>query len=145
MSPLIAYYSSPSENTHRFVESLGIRNLRIPTSMKTECPILDEPYVLISPCYGNDDGSSAVPKQVIRFLNNLENRSMIRGVIGAGNRNFGDRFAYAADVISRKCSVPLLYKFELSGTPNDIENVKQGMQKLWDSLMTQQKLKKTGS
>ena len=145
MSPLIVYYSSSSGNTHRFVEELGLRNIRIPASMKVECLAINEPYVLISPCYANDDGSNAVPKQVIRFLNNQQNRSMIRGVIGTGNRNFGELFAYAADIISRKCNVPLLYKFELSGTPVDVMNVQKGMKKLWDSLMTKQTLKKTGS
>lgn len=145
MTPLIVYYSSPSENTHRFVDALGIRALRIPISMKDAPLIVEEPYALISPCYGNDDGSNAVPKQVIRFLNDERNRSMICGVIGAGNRNFGDRFAYAADIIARKCDVPLLYKFELSGTPTDSINVKRGMMKLWDSLMMKQTLRKTGS
>ncbi len=145
MTPLIVYYSSSSENTYKFVESLQIRNLRIPISMKDDCPIIDEPYVLISPCYGNDDGSKAVPKQVIRFLNKTENRSMIRGVIGAGNRNFGDRFAYAADVISKKCDIPILYRFELSGTPTDTSNVKKGMGRLWSSLQAQETLRKTGS
>lgn len=144
-TPLIVYYSSPSENTHRFVEALEIQSVRIPISMRQECPVMDQPYVLISPCYGNDDGSNAVPKQVIRFLNNAQNRSMLEGVIGAGNRNFGDRFAYAADVISRKCNVPLLYKFELSGTPTDIVNVRKGMGRLWNSLKIEQPLKKTGT
>ncbi len=141
MTMLIVYYSSPSGNTHRFAEMLGMRCVRIPTTMKTEGLVINEPYVLISPCYGNDDGSNAVPKQVIRFLNDSRNRMMIQGVIGAGNRNFGDRFAYAADVISRKCSVPLLYKFELSGTQQDIINVRNGMEK----LTIQQTLQKTGS
>ena len=140
MLPLTVYYSSPSGNTDRFVNKIGLPNIRIPMSMKDECPIIDQPYVLISPCYGNDDGSNAVPKQVIRFLNNSSNREMLRGVIGAGNSNFGDRFAYAADVISKKCNVPLLYKFELSGTPTDVIKVKQGMKKLWESLKIKQPL-----
>ncbi|STD21840.1 ribonucleotide reductase stimulatory protein [Enterobacter asburiae] len=32
------------------------------------------------------------PRQVIRFLNDPHNRGLIRGVIAAGNRNFGDAF-----------------------------------------------------
>ena len=31
-----------------------------------------------------------MPKQVIRFLNDAHNRALIRGVIAAGNTNFGD-------------------------------------------------------
>lgn len=145
MKPLIVYYSSPSGNTHRFVESLGIRALRIPTSMKTEALNVDEPYILICPTYADDDGSKAVPKQVIRFLNNEKNRTMMQGVIGAGNRNFGSFFAHAGQVISKKCKVPFLYKLEMSGTTTDILNVKQGIEKLWESLIPQQPIRRTGT
>lgn len=113
--------------------------------MKEECPVINEPYVLICPCYANDDGSKAVPKQVIRFLNNAGNRALMKGVIGSGNRNFGKLFAHAGDVIAKKCGVPCLYKFELSGTPVDVRNVKKGMEKLWESLKIEQPTKKTGS
>lgn len=134
MLPLLVYYSSTSGNTARFVKNLGIRAIRIPTSMKDEMAPITEPYVLICPTYADDDGSKAVPKQVIRFLNNIHNRENMIGVISSGNRNFGHMFAYAGTVISRKCDVPLLYKFELSGTPDDIANVRQGVKKLWNSL-----------
>jgi len=145
MGPLIVYYSSISGNTNRFVDSLGMRTVRIPLSMKAECPVIDEPYVLICPCYADDDGSKAVPKQVIRFLNNPENRKHMQGVIGSGNRNFGDKFAYAGNVIAKKCKVPCLYKFELSGTPTDVINVREGMKKLWATLEPQEMNKKTGT
>jgi protein involved in ribonucleotide reduction len=135
MTPLIVYYSSPTENTHRFVEKLGVRSIRIPITMKGERPVVEEPYVLISPCYADDDGSKAVPKQVIRFLNDERNRSTIKGVIAAGNRNFGDKFGLAGRIIAKKCNVPLLYMFELSGTLVDTMNVKKGMERLWDSLI----------
>ena len=123
MEPLIVYYSSPSLNTHRFVEKLGIQAIRIPTSMKVDMEQIKQPYVLICPTYADDDGSKAVPKQVIKFLNEPQNRKLMVGVIASGNRNFGDKFAYSGDVIARKCSVPILYRFELSGTPTDILKV----------------------
>ena len=47
-----------------------------------------EPYVLVLPTYGGTGGEGSVPKQVIRFLNDPQNRQLIRGVIGAGNTNF---------------------------------------------------------
>ena len=137
MEPLLVYYSSPSLNTHRFVTAVGLKTRRIPISLKEDMAPLTEPYVLVCPTYADDDGSKAVPKQVIRFLNNPENRSLMRGVISSGNRNFGEMFAYAGVVISKKCNVPLLYKFELSGTPDDVKNVRNGMEKLWESLMPQ--------
>jgi protein involved in ribonucleotide reduction len=61
-----------------------------------------------------------VPKQVIRFLNDPQNRQLIRGVIGAGNTNFGDNYCMAGDIIAAKCRVPHLYRFELMGTPEDV-------------------------
>ena len=72
-----------------------------------------------------------VPRQVIRFLNDPQNRQLIRGVIAAGNRNFGDAFGRAGDVISQKCGVPYLYRFELMGTQQDVENVRKGVNEFW--------------
>ncbi|WP_434711512.1 class Ib ribonucleoside-diphosphate reductase assembly flavoprotein NrdI [Rhizobium sp. YTUHZ045] len=126
---LIVYYSSRSGNTHRFVEKLGLRAARIP--LGAEAIHIREPYVLISPTYCGDGGKGAVPKQVIRFLNEAENRSNIRGVIAAGNSNFGKTYGLAGDVISKKCQVPYLYRFELMGTAEDIANVKDGMGRFW--------------
>ena len=126
---LIVYYSSRSENTHRFVEKLGLRAARIP--LGSEDIHIREPYVLISPTYCGDGGKGAVPKQVIRFLNDAENRSNIRGVIAAGNSNFGETYGLAGDVISQKCRVPYLYRFELLGTAEDVANVKDGMGRFW--------------
>lgn len=116
------------------MSALGLRARRIPTSMKESMEKITEPYVLISPTYADDDGSKAVPKQVIRFLNDPNNRNLMQGVISSGNRNFGEMFAYAGTVISKKCKVPFLYKFELSGTPEDIVNVRAGIKKLWSSI-----------
>ncbi len=143
MTPLIVYFSSTSGNTERFIDALDIRSIRIPLSMKTDMPIMSEPYVLITPTYANDDGSNAVPKQVIKFLNVPQNRAMIKGVMGAGNRNFGENFGLAGQVIAKKCNVPLLYRFELSGTKDDVINVKQGMDRLWNSLTSKIIMTKT--
>lgn len=85
------------------------------------------------PTYADGEGRGAVPKQVIRFLNESENRAFIRGVIATGNTNFGKFYAYAGDVISAKCQVPYLYRFELMGTDDDIVNVKDRMERLWKS------------
>ena len=72
-----------------------------------------------------------MPKQVIAFLNNVHNRSLIRGVIAAGNTNFGAEFCYAGNVVSRKCSVPYLYRVELMGTVEDVEAVRAGLADFW--------------
>lgn len=89
-----------------------------------------EPYVLVTPTYAGSQGEDAVPKQVIRFLNDPENRALIKGVIAGGNRNFGKYYAHAGTVIAGKCKVPCLYRFELMGTPEDIINVKLKLQEV---------------
>lgn len=127
----IVYFSSLSGNTRRFVEKLGIRHIRIPLSPKDPMIHVNEPYVLVVPTYAGDDGGGAVPKQVIRFLNDEQNRSHMMGVIAGGNTNFGKYYGYAGNVISQKCNVPMLYKFELTGTQADVTKVQEGMKKLW--------------
>ena len=98
-----------------------------------------EPYVLVLPTYGGTGGEGSVPKQVIRFLNDPRNRKQIRGVIGAGNTNFGDNYCMAGDIIAAKCQVPHLYRFELMGTPEDVSRVQQGLEEFWTRLSQTQK------
>lgn len=130
MTQLI-YFSSVSGNTRRFVEKLGRPASRIPL-MPGDPPLrADEPYVLIVPTYGGGNGRGAVPKQVIRFLNDPENRRLLRGVIAGGNTNFGEAYGLAADIIAAKCGVPALYRFELFGTPEDVEAVNSGLDSFW--------------
>ena len=127
----LVYYSSTSENTHRFVEKLGMTSLRLPVDAASDAPVATVPFVLVLPTYGGNDGKGTVPKPVIRFLNNPTNRGLIRGVIAAGNTNFGTSYGLAGKVVSQKCDVPLLYRFELLGTPEDVANVKQGLERFW--------------
>ena len=93
--------------------------------------------MLIVPTYGGGPETRAVPKQVIRFLNDEHNRSLCRGVIAAGNTNFGEAFGIAGDIISRKLQVPYLYRFELFGTPDDVTAVKEGLEKFWTQQQAQ--------
>ncbi len=90
---------------------------------------VSEPYVLITPSYSDGEGRGAVAKPVIRFLN--EHKGLIRGVIGSGNRNFGEHYALAAKIVAAKCNVPLLYTFELAGTDEDVVRVNQGLDRFW--------------
>lgn len=134
-APLLVYFSSVSGNTARFVEKLGLRAARIPLQPGAAPLVIDEPYVLVTPTYGGGRGRGeergAVPKQVIRFLNDERNRGHIRGVISAGNTNFGDTFCLAGDIISRKCQVPHLHRLELFGTPEDVDRVNERLETWW--------------
>jgi protein involved in ribonucleotide reduction len=138
-APLLVYFSSISGNTARFVEKLGLPARRIPLHSGPHSPApplhVDEPFVLVTPTYGGGQGRGqergAVPKQVIRFLNDEDNRKWIRGVISAGNTNFGESYCLAGEIISRKCHVPHLYRLEIFGTQDDVDRVTDGLERRW--------------
>ncbi|MTD37049.1 class Ib ribonucleoside-diphosphate reductase assembly flavoprotein NrdI [Erwinia sp. CPCC 100877] len=126
----LIYFSSASENTHRFIQRLGLPALRIPVDGTQRLQACG-PYILVTPTWGGGGPKGAVPRQVIAFLNDEHNRALLRGVIAAGNRNFGEAYCLAGDIIARKCHVPLLYRFEVLGTPQDIDNVRKGVTEFW--------------
>lgn len=127
----LIYYSSKSENCHRFVQRLGMPATRIPIDGNEMLTNATQPYVLLLPTYGGGGTAGAVPKPVIYFLNQQQNRKYLRGVIASGNSNFGESYAIAGNIISAKCQVPLLYRFELLGTERDLQQVRQGLQQFW--------------
>ena len=132
----IVYFSNVSENTKRFVDRLGLPALRLPLTPSGPQPCVSDPYVLIVPTYGGcldvtGARGASVPRQVVAFLNNAHNRSLCRGVIAAGNTNFGSDFAISGDVIARKLGVPYLYRFELMGTHEDVIRVREGLEEFW--------------
>lgn len=139
---LITYFSSTTENTHRFVQKLMYPNVRIPLLSKEEPLYVQEPYVLVLPTYGGGAGmtgdfSRPVPKQVIKFLNVKANRDLLRGVIAAGNLNFGVDFCKAGEIVAQKCHVPYLYRFELMGTDEDVRRVNEGLREFEEALREQ--------
>jgi len=134
----IIYFSSVSGNTHRFVQKLARRTQRIPLRTRDETIAATEPFVLIVPTYGGGNGRGAVPKQVIKFLNVPANRALLRGVIVGGNTNFGAAYGLAGDIIAGKCQVPVLYRFELFGTSDDVQRVNEGLDEFWRAQATPQ-------
>ena len=136
---LIVYFSSVTENTRRFVDKLGFPSVRIPLHRTDEPLVVNEPYVLVSPTYGGGvsmtgGNSRPVPAQVIRFLNNEHNRSLIRAVVAGGNTNFGTDYCLAGEVIAAKCRVPYVYRFELMGTDEDVRILRAGLLENLDQL-----------
>lgn len=128
----LVYFSSVSGNTRRFVEKLDRPAAQIPLRPRLEGTLrATRPFVLVVPTYGSGRRSGAVPKQVITFLNDPDNRQLLRGVIAAGNTNFGEDYCLAGPVVSAKCRVPVLYRFELLGTPADVHRVEEGLARFW--------------
>lgn len=136
---LVVFFSNVTENTSRFVEKLDLPAIRIPLkASEAELLEITEKFVLITPTYGA--GSKGfVPRQVIKLLNVEAVRKNCIGVVGSGNRNFFEDYAKAADIIAAKLGVPVLYRFELSGTDEDVNTVREGMNTLWKTLLGSQR------
>jgi protein involved in ribonucleotide reduction len=129
----IIYFSNYSGNTKRFVEKLDDSAVRIPIDWRSNRVTASRPYVLFVPTYGGGEGRAAIPRQVRSFLNVIENRDLLRGVVGFGNTNFGEHFCKAADLISQKTGVPVIARVEIFGTPDDVIKVKERMSMLYDN------------
>lgn len=128
---MLAYFSNVSGNTQRFIERLGLPASRIPQLTKAETLIMEEPYVLVVPTYGDKNFTNFVPRQVKKFLSHERNKELLRGVIASGNANFGKEYAIAGNLISSRFEVPFLYRFELMGTSDDIESIHRGLEEFW--------------
>lgn len=133
--PQIVYFSSVTENTKRFVDKLGYPSQRIGLKVKGNFLNIDYPYILITPTYKGGANTGAVPRQVINFLNDEHNRNLCVGVISGGNINFNEDYNIASTIISQKLNVPILHRFELMGTPYDVETVQKGVEEHWLRLL----------
>lgn len=107
---MLIAYDSRTGNVKRFIRKLDLPSIQI-----EESTVLDEPFVLVT--YTTGFGNP--PEKVMSFLE--RNYEKMVGVSASGNRNWGDRFARSADHIAEKYGVPILTKFELSGTTRDVE------------------------
>ena len=79
---------------------------RIPVRKQDGFLTVTEPYVLMVPTYGGGNEGGAVPRRVREFLNDPHNRSLARGVIAAGNTNFGAAYCSPATSSPRSARCP---------------------------------------
>ena len=117
----VYYYSSTSGLVRAFAERLDrpVHNLAEREHRRSE---VDGPWVLLTPSYktGNESNDT-IPEAVRRFLRSERNRRLLVGVMGSGNRNFGAYYQKAAREIAQRSGRPVLFEFELAGTPWDVE------------------------
>jgi protein involved in ribonucleotide reduction len=120
----VYYFSSATQNTARFVQKLGYPALDVRHAEHTK----GEPFVLVCPTYADGEGRGALPRAVRAFINT--NHEDIVGVIGTGNRNFGETFCLGAKMVARKCNVPLLHCVELDGNDDDVTKTRERIEAL---------------
>jgi len=128
---LIRYYSLTG-NVRRFVNKLGLPCKEIGDDA------IQQPYVLITCTVGFGE----VPAPVTSFLR--RNGKWVIGVAASGNRNWGRNFAKAADRIAHVYGVPVLHKFELSGSIQDVQVCKERMKQVVQTYRVKQLSQATG-
>jgi len=114
---MLIAYDSKTGNVRRFIDKLCLPAIQIEDTMT-----LDEPFVLVT----YTTGFGQVPEKVMSFLK--RNHGGMQGVAASGNRNWGTGFARSADQIAQLYGVPVLTKFEMSGTARDVESFRREVQ-----------------
>jgi protein involved in ribonucleotide reduction len=114
---MLVVYDSKTGNVKRFINKLNMRAIPIDEYQK-----VNEPFVLVT----YTTGFGQVPEKVTSFLESKG--SLLRGVSASGNRNWGTGFAKSADTISAMYDVPVILKFELSGTSQDRQHFVERVQ-----------------
>ena len=125
-NPLIVYWSSNSGGTRRVAESLNTDTVELADYDGTS------PYVLMTPTYDQPRGGFT-PKPVQTFLD--KHAHLMVGVLGLGNRNFGEKYCQAAHDISKQFNVPVLWRIEIMGSQEDLTVVDLGMSEHWQTLL----------
>ncbi|ETT58950.1 class Ib ribonucleoside-diphosphate reductase assembly flavoprotein NrdI [Paenibacillus sp. FSL R7-0204] len=111
---MLIAYDSKTGNVRRF-----INKLKLPAVQIEEHMTIDEPYVLVT----YTTGFGQIPEKVSTFLE--RNHSRLKGIAASGNKNWGELYAHSADLIAQRYNVPVVGKFELSGTFGDVQRIKQ--------------------
>ncbi|MCY7919041.1 class Ib ribonucleoside-diphosphate reductase assembly flavoprotein NrdI [Bacillus vallismortis] len=118
---MIITYESKTGNVRRFVKALQ-HKLDIETIEITDDTIINQEFIHITYTIGFGE----VPERTLNFIN--KNKNKIRGVAVSGNKVWGDNYGLAGDKLSTKFHIPLLLKFELSGTKHDLQKIIQEVQ-----------------
>ncbi|MCP9298351.1 class Ib ribonucleoside-diphosphate reductase assembly flavoprotein NrdI [Bacillus halotolerans] len=118
---MIITYESKTGNVRRFVKALQ-HKLDIEVFEITDDTIINQEFIHITYTIGFGE----VPERTLNFIN--KNKNKIRGVAVSGNKVWGDNYGLAGDKLSAKFHTPLLLKFELSGTKQDLQKIIQEVQ-----------------
>ena len=114
---MFVYYDSKTGNVQRFIDKIKKERpewsfVKISRDME-----ISENGHLVT--FTTNFGE--IPDTTEKFLENENNRKCIKSVSSSGNMNWGTLFGKAADNIEEKYGIPVLMKFELSGTHVQVE------------------------
>lgn len=115
---MFVYYDSKTGNVQRFIDKIKKERPEWEFVKITYDMEISEKGHLVT--FTTNFGET--PGTTEKFLENENNRKYIESVCSSGNMNWGTLFGKAADNIEEKYGIPVLMKFELSGTSKEIRN-----------------------
>jgi protein involved in ribonucleotide reduction len=116
---MVVVYDSMTGNARRF--ALKVLNGLPHTLLDLRKDSIEEieDFVLITHTFGKGE----VPETTRNFL--AKHGRKLRAVCSSGSIHWGEHFGRAGDIISSEYSVPLVIKFNKSGTNADIETARR--------------------
>jgi protein involved in ribonucleotide reduction len=123
------YYSSKSGMVDLFCQEVcagtGRQAFHLGERANRQC-VPDGPWVLVTPSYKTGNAANdTIPEAVRRFLAHPETRRHLAGVMSSGNRNFGEYYQASGRTIAKASGRPILFEFELQGTPWDWQDARR--------------------
>lgn len=114
---MLIVYLSLTGNIRRFIDKLDVESFEInPNDFSANIEINQE-YIVIVPSYDDE-----ITNIVSEFIDYKDNVKYLRGIVGSGERNFGEKYyIFNAKDLAKKYNSPLLFDFEKSGTEDDVE------------------------
>ena len=114
---MFVYYDSKTGNVQRFIDKIKKEKPEWSfVKISGDMEILENGHLVT---FTTNFGE--IPDTTEKFLGNENNRKYIASVCSSGNMNWGTLFGKAADKIEETYGIPVLMKFELSGTHVQVE------------------------
>ena len=114
---MFVYYDSKTGNVQRFIDKIKKEKPEWSfVKISGDMEILENGHLVT---FTTNFGE--IPDTTEKFLENENNRKYIASVCSSGNMNWGTLFGKAADKIEETYGIPVLMKFELSGTHVQVE------------------------
>ncbi|MBB5888373.1 class Ib ribonucleoside-diphosphate reductase assembly flavoprotein NrdI [Lactovum miscens] len=132
----IVYFSITGQ-TRRFIKKLGLSEDTF-VEITQDYPDIEmaQPFILITPSYAEESPtqqcSQDVMNPVFEFMATGVNRTLCKGIVASGNRNFAGLYIYTAKELSAQYQIPIVYDFEMNGTTSDVEALKSVFKRLSD-------------
>ncbi|WEV54729.1 class Ib ribonucleoside-diphosphate reductase assembly flavoprotein NrdI [Leuconostocaceae bacterium ESL0723] len=136
MSTVRVLYATIEGNTQAFIDKLDAVARQAGDQLdaqligdETEYAQEERPFVVIVPTYltgGTGDGPEVeeiMTNALGEYVEFGHNRQLIKGVIGAGNRNFNVQYVLTGKRYAEKFGVPLIADFELRGNKFEIPKI----------------------